>query len=129
MDSQILFDTDVLIFVQKGNIKAAQLIENTPERSISTQTYLELLQGAQNKKQHQIIQQFLKDFAFRVLPLTENIGHRASVYIEEYSLSDSMRAGDAIIAATAIENQLPLSTANIKHFRPIKELQIQRFKP
>ncbi len=129
MDSQILFDTDVLIFVQKGNIKAAQLIENTPERAISTQTYLELLQGAQNKKQHQVIQQFLKDFAFRVLPLTENIGHRASVYIEEYSLSDSMRAGDAIIAATAIENHLPLSTANIKHFRPIKELQIQRFKP
>ncbi len=129
MDSQILFDTDVLIFVQKGNIKAAQLIENTPERAISTQTYLELLQGAQNKKQHQVIQQFLKDFAFRVLPLTENIGHRASVYIEEYSLSDSMRAGDAIIAATAIENHLPLSTANIKHFPPIKELQIQRFKP
>ncbi|MCP4273963.1 MAG: type II toxin-antitoxin system VapC family toxin [Gammaproteobacteria bacterium] len=125
----MLFDTDVLIFVQKGNIKAAQLIENTPERAISTQTYLELLQGAQNKKQHQVIQQFLKDFAFRVLPLTENIGHRASVYIEEYSLSDSMRAGDAIIAATAIENHLPLSTANIKHFRPIKELQIQRFKP
>ncbi len=87
------------------------------------------MQGAQNKKQHQVIQQFLKDFAFRVLPLTENIGHRASVYIEEYSLSDSMRAGDAIIAATAIENHLPLSTANIKHFPPIKELQIQRFKP
>ncbi len=127
--SQILFDTDMLIFVQRGNVKAGRLIEQTPQRAISTQTYMELLQGAQNKKQHLIIQKFLKDFAFQVLPFTENIGHRASVYIEEYALSDAMRAGDAIIAATAIENHLPLATANMKHFRPVKELRIKQFKP
>jgi len=125
----MLFDTDVLIFVQRGNRKAAALIEYTDQRYISTQTYMELLQGAKNKTQHRIIQQFLKDFAFTVLPLTENIGHRASVYVEEYALSDAMRAGDAIIAATAVEHHLPLSTANAKHFRPIKELELKLFKP
>lgn len=125
----MLFDTDVLIFVQRGNIKAAALIESTEQRYISTQTYMELLQSAQNKTQHRIIQQFLKDFAFTVLPFTENIGHRASVYVEEYALSHAVRAGDAIIAATAVEHHLPLSTANSKHFRPIKELDLKVFKP
>ncbi|MDQ6993165.1 MAG: type II toxin-antitoxin system VapC family toxin [Mariprofundus sp.] len=125
----MLFDTDVLIFVQHGNRKAAALVEHTDQRYISTQTYMELLQGAKNKTQHRIIQQFLKDFAFTVLPLTENIGHRASVYVEEYALSDAMRAGDTIIAATAVEHHLPLSTANAQHFRPIKELELKLFKP
>jgi len=122
--TKILFDTDVLISVQKGHLKAAELVESANKRAISTQTYMELLQGAQNKKQHLTIQQFLKDFNFQVLPFTENIGHRSSIYVEEFALSDSMRAADAIIAATAIENQLPLCTANLKHFKVIKELTI-----
>ena len=125
----VLFDTDVLIFVQRGNINASVLVEDTEQRYISTQTYMELLQCAKNKQQHRIIQQFLKDFSFTVLPFTENIGHRASVYVEEYALSHAVRAGDAIIAATAVEHHLPLATANIKHFRPIKELDLKVFKP
>ncbi len=125
----MLFDTDVLIFVQRGNVKAATLIETTEQRYISAQTYMELLQCAKNKEQHSIIQQFLKDFSFTVLPFTENIGHRASIYVEEYALSHAVRAGDAIIAATAVEHHLPLSTANTKHFRPIKELDLKIFNP
>ncbi len=125
----MLFDTDVLIFVQCGNVRAATLVESAEQRYISTQTYMELLQSAKNKTQHRIIQQFLKEFAFTVLPFTENIGHRASVYVEEYALSHAVRAADAIIAATAVEHHLPLSTANSKHFRSIKELDLKVFKP
>jgi hypothetical protein len=40
-----------------------------------------------------------------------------------------MRAGDAIIAATSVENGLPLTSANAKHFRPIQELELNVFKP
>jgi len=127
--TKVLFDTDVLIFIQKGHVEAGKLVEEADSRAISTQTYMELLQGAQNKKQHRTIQQFLKDFNFHVIPLTENIGHRASIYVEELALSDSMRAGDAIIAATAIENQLPLCTANLKHFKAIKELTLIPLMP
>ena len=123
----MVFDTDVLIFVQRGSVKAAQWVENAKKRYISTQTYMELLQGAKDKKQHQVIQRFLKDYTFTVLPLTQNIGHRASVYVEEYALSHAMRAGDALVAATAVENHLPLASANEKHFRVIQELDLHMF--
>lgn len=68
-------------------------------------------------------------FDFIVLPLTENIGHRALIYIEEYALSHGLRAGDAIIAATAAENSMALVSGNAKHFKPIKELKLKVFKP
>ena len=38
----MLFDTDILIFVQRGREEAAQLIESSAERYISVQTYMEL---------------------------------------------------------------------------------------
>jgi hypothetical protein len=50
------------------------------------------------------------------------VGHRALVYVEEYGRSSGMRAGDAIVAATATENGLTLVTGNARHFRPIKDL-------
>jgi len=125
----MLFDTDVLIFVQRGHINAAKMIDAEIHRQISMQTYMELLQGAKNKQQHSITRQFLRDFAFTILPFTENIGHRAAIYVEEYALSDSMRAGDAIVAATAVEHGLTLATANVKHFRPVQDLDMQVLKP
>lgn len=125
----MIFDTDIFIWVQRGNAKAAKLIDDTPERHLSVQSYLELLQCAENKAQQQVTRQFLSEFGFNVLPLTENIGHRALVYIEEYGLKSGLRAGDAIIAATAVENQLPLATGNKKHFKTIQELNLRIFRP
>jgi predicted nucleic acid-binding protein len=124
----MLFDTDIFIWVQKGNLEAARLMETSQERYLSVQTYMELLQSAQNKKQHKQIKDFLISFDFIVIPFTENIGHRACIYIEEYTLSNGIRAGDAIIAATAIENNLTLVTSNAKHFRIIKDLKLKIFR-
>ena len=125
----MLFDTDVLIFLQRGNKKAARLIEESEAKAVSIITYMELLQDAANKIQQKRTLNFLKEFRFDILPLTENIGYRASIYVEEYGLSNGVRAGDAIIAATAVENGLELSSGNGKHFKPIKELDLIIFKP
>ena len=125
----MLFDTDILIWIQRGSHRAAGLVEKEEERRISVLTYMELLQGASNKRQHEHILDFLREFGFHVLPHNENIGHRAAIYIEEYSLSHGLRSGDAIIAATATEKGLTLCTSNLKHYRPIKELKLRVFKP
>ena len=125
----MIFDTDIFIWIQRGNAKAARLVEREQERFISVQTYLELLQGAANKQQHEYTKGFLKDFGFRTIPLSGNIGHRATVYIEEYSLSYGLRAGDALIAATAAESNMELCSSNAKHFKPIKDLKLKVFRP
>jgi predicted nucleic acid-binding protein len=125
----MIFDTDIFIWVQRGNVKAADLMEKTKERFLSVQTYMELLQCAQDKRQHRLVRRFISDFKFTVLPLTENIGHRALIYVEEYGLAAGMRAGDAIIAATATETGLPLTSGNAKHFKSIRELDLKVFRP
>ena len=124
----MIFDTDVLIWIQRGNQKAARIVDRSMDRHISIITYMELLQAATNKKQLECISDFLKEFGFQTLPLTESIGHRAAVYIEEYSISHGIRAVDAIIAATATENHLPLCSGNIKHFKAIEGLQFKAFR-
>ena len=125
----MIFDTDIFIWVQRGNGKAAKLIDRSEERYLSVYSYIELLQSAKNKQQHDYTNGFLSSFGFVVLPLSENIGHRALIYIQEYALSHGLRAGDAIIAATAAENIMTLVSSNAKHFKPIKELKLKIFTP
>ena len=125
----MLFDTDIFIWLQKGNPKAAKLVESTRIRQLSLQTYLELMQMPLNKQQHLQTRSFLTTFGFQILPLTENIGHRAAVYIEEYALSHGMRAGDALIAATAVENGITLCSGKAKHFKAIQDLDFKKFIP
>lgn len=125
----MIFDTDIFIWVQRGNQKAADIIDKSDCRYLSVFSYMELLQRAENKSQHKTIKDFLTHLNFMVLPLTENIGHRASIYIEEYSLSSRISAGDAVVAATAVENNLPLISSNTKHYKIIKDLKLQAFKP
>lgn len=125
----MLFDTDILIWAQRKNTRAFDLIGNAPERSISVQSYMELLQGARNHAEIRIIKSFLSEMDFRTLPLTENIGHRALIYVEEYALTSGIRSADALIAATAVENNLTLATSNQKHFKAVKELKLRVFHP
>ena len=125
----MLIDTDVLIWLLRGNEKAASLVDATGERHISVVTYMELLQGARNKQESRMIKGFLADFGFHMLPLTENIGHRASIYMEEYGLKAGMCMADALLAATAVENRLTLCTTNQKHYKSIRDLDVKVFLP
>ena len=125
----MIFDTDVLIWYFRGNIKAAEAIDAEEVRNISLVTYMELLQGAKNKQEAHAIKGFLKDFGFSTLPLSENIGHRASIYIEEYTLANGIGLADALLAATAVEEGEVLFSANTKHFKCVKELQQKQFRP
>ena len=124
----VLFDTDILIWAQRKNSKAYELIGDAEERFISIQSYMELLKGARNRSETRIIKSFLSDADFMTLPITEKIGHRALIYIEEYAQNSGLRAGDAIIAATSIENGLALVTGNLKHFKPIKDINLYPFR-
>jgi predicted nucleic acid-binding protein len=51
------------------------------------------------------------------------------VYIEQFALSHGLTATDALIAASAVELQMPLATSNSKHFKAIPSLELKVFKP
>ncbi len=121
----MLFDTDVLIWLLRGKESAARLVDGATERAVSVVTYMELLQGARHRQEIKTIKGFLADFAFQMLPLTENVGHRASIYMEEYALKSGMSMADALIAATAVEHAVVLCTANQKHYKPVRELEMK----
>jgi len=61
------------------------------------------------------------------LPLTPAITERAISLMEGMVLTDGLQLGDALIAATALEHQLPLLTGNVKHFSAIATLRVERF--
>ena len=123
----MIFDTDILIWLMRGNGKAAKLVDHSLQRYISILTRMELLQGAINKVHLSQVESFISEYDFVVLPLTDDIGHRALIYIEEYALTHGLRANDAIIAATASENNLPLCSSNVKHYKSIKDLKFFPF--
>ena len=119
----MVFDTDIIIWVMKGNAKAAKVIDGSVQRYMSILTRMELLQGAIHRTHLSQVESFITEYNFVVLPLTDDIGHRALIYIEEYALTYGLRANDAVIAATAVENNLPLCSSNVKHYKPIKDLK------
>jgi hypothetical protein len=123
----MLFDTDVLIWVLRGSAKAARLVDETGDRRISVVTLMELLQGARDKHEIRLIKRFVVELGFRTLSLTENTGHRAVVYMEEYGLSSGLRVADALIAATAAENNLTLCSGDKSHYQAIAELDLLPF--
>jgi predicted nucleic acid-binding protein len=125
----MIFDTDVLVWATRGNLKAARRIDAAAVRALSIVSFMELLQGARSKLEARQIKQSLRQFEFRILNLSQAIGASAAALIEEHSLAHGIQLADALIAATAIETDQPLCTANVKHFRPIKGLSRAAFRP
>ena len=125
--ASVIFDTDVLIWTLRGNAKAVPIIEQDRNRALSVVSAMELMQGVRDKKEMAQLRQFLLDF--EMIPLSAEIGYRACLYMEQHALKVDLAPADALIAATAVERQQPLCTANLKHYRQIAELELEPFRP
>lgn len=125
----MLVDTDVLIWHLRGNSRAALQLDALDILRLSSVSYLEILQGLRSKAELVAVKQMLVQRSAAILPLTESITERATVLMEALVLSHGLQLGDALIAATAIEHQLPLLTANVRHFRAIGDLPLRAFTP
>lgn len=125
----LLVDTDILIWYMKGNEKAFRLIENNKNFQISVVTYIEIVQGMRNKEELKSFRKFLKSCNTQFIYINEEISTKAMFYVEQYYLSHSIQLADALIAATAVSHGLPITTGNYKHYKVIKEIQINKFRP
>lgn len=123
----LLVDTDVLIWHLRGNPKATQRLDALPQLVMSCVTYFEILQGIRSKAELHAIKQMLAQRNAVVLPLTPAITERAGDLLETLTLSHGVGMGDALIAATALEHDHGVLTANTKHFRAVNGLQIEEF--
>ena len=125
----MLFDTNVLLWLFRGNLKALKIIQSDNDRRISVVTYMELLQGARNQQELKNIKNLLIEFNIGIVPLSENTGYRASIYMEEYVLKTALYLADALIVATAVEDGFIHCTGNLKHYRMIKDFPLKQFNP
>ena len=125
----MIIDTDVLIWYLRGNISAKKALTANIPFKISVINYLELIQGMRDKIELNALQRQLKKWSTNIIQINESISTYSMYLVENYYLSHSLETGDAIIAATALENNEILLTANYKHYSFIPNIEIQKFKP
>ena len=125
----LLVDTDALIWLLRGRDSARVALCASSSVEVSVVTYMELVQGVRNKTELRMLRRTVGLSGWRILPLTEAIGQRATLYLESFGLSHGLRLADALIAATAVEAGNTLLTANAKHYRCVSDLSLTRFTP
>ena len=124
----MLIDSDVLIWLTRGNTQAKTRLERINPWRISIITYLELAQGCRSKQELERIKQGLAISQTDIIHITPAISARAAQLVDIYTLSNGLQLADALIAATALEHKLILLTGNAKHFAAIADLDIERFE-
>jgi len=125
----MLIDTDVIIWFMRGNQKAYDVLTSCHEFNISVVTYFELLQGLRNKAELNMLKKAFRTWRVRIIHLSEEISLIAMAYIERYFLSHSLTMADALIAATAINHNLPILTSNTRHYSCVSEVELVPFEP
>src|SRR6478672_8751714 len=110
-NSRILVDTDIIIKIYRGDKQKQRVLDPIQNNlAISVVTAMELMIGARNKKKQFEVSKTIK--AYFYYDITSAVGARAYALIKKYGLSHFIGVGDALIAATAIDNKIPLYTDN-----------------
>jgi predicted nucleic acid-binding protein len=125
MPQQVMIDTDILIDVARSVDAAINRLNaeaQTATLVISTITQMELLVGCRNKTELQNLQQFLQ--RYQRIKLDETVSDRAMQLLEDYYLSHGLLIPDALIAATALVQDIPLLSKNQRDFRFIQKLNL-----
>lgn len=125
----MLIDSDVLVWLTRGHLQAAQRLHQIDPWRISVVTYVELAQGCRDKAELARLKKGLAARHTEIVPITPVISQRAADLIDALALSHGMRLADALIGATAIELQATLITANVKHFSAVEGLAVEAFLP
>ena len=126
--SFLIFDTDILIDVLRGDVDAIQYLQTQSRQAqvaISAVTQMELVVGCRNKNELQSLRIFLQRFL--LLKITEAISDRSVELLEQYRLSHGLLIADGLIAATALESNQPFVTKNQRDFKFIDGLNLLQY--
>ena len=106
-----VFDTNILIDYLNGFKQAKKELSLYEERVISVITRIEVLAGAKNKEQDNILRNFLSTFT--VIDVDTTIADRTITLRREFRL----KVPDAIIYATARQQGCMVVSRNTKDFK------------
>jgi predicted nucleic acid-binding protein len=124
----LLLDTTVLIDLLRGHAGAAEFIDTviasrTP-LFVSAISAMELFVGCRNNDEVKKAQQLVASFGLLHLYPAES--RRAYELVLLYSKSHGLAIPDALIAATALVQDLELASDNVRHFGMIPDLGVRR---
>ncbi len=128
--NELLLDTDTLSFflrnVPKVMAEANKYLKFHQVFTFSIITRFEILRGLKAKNALSQIAKFEGICRFsKILELNDNaIVKAADIYADMYKCGQIIGDADILIAATALENNLPIVTNNESHFNRITGLQI-----
>jgi len=131
--SSALMDTDTLSAIMRGNSSATErarsYLKAHRQFTFSILTRYEILRGLLAKKAARQLVTFGQLCATsRVLPLTDAIVVQgAAIYADLLRRGELINDADILIAATAIVHGLAVVTNNEKHFRRMRDLQIENW--
>ena len=121
--AEFLLDSDVIIAWLRGQDPVAEvvpaLLEGKDVLLWTPVSVAEIFAGARKGEKKQLEGLFL---VLETLPLSAEIGKKAGDYMRTYFRSHHVELGDALIAATAHVNQVPLWTLNKKHY-PMRDVR------
>ncbi|MBX2891426.1 MAG: type II toxin-antitoxin system VapC family toxin [Saprospiraceae bacterium] len=96
-------------------------LSSTGLRYVSSVTVYELFAGATNASKMASVRYELQGLL--ILPFTTEIAEKASeIFRDLRSRGQMIEATDIFIAATALVNNLPVKTLNVKHFSRVQGL-------
>lgn len=97
--------------------------------SVSAVSYMEVVQGVHDGSELRALRRSFRFWGAEIPPFNEAISARAMFFVEEFSFSHDMSMADALIAASALYLGEPLLTANDRHYRHIRDLDLRVFRP
>lgn len=127
MNKGILLDTDIIIWFLRGKeeyIKQIELLIDENRLFVSPISIAEIYAGAK-KSEESNIQTFFD--MLETITIKSNEAKTAGNFIQKYRKSHTVELADALIAATAKENELLLWTLNKKHYPMLSKSDFYKY--
>ena len=121
--NRFLPDTNVFSKIFGNNLTVKKYVESL-DAVIDATIYIECIQGSKSNHEKRFIKKYLDNFP--LLLITPEISRKSIELIDDYSNSHGLMLPDAMIAASALENDLTVVTYNIGDFQFINNLKYSK---
>jgi len=125
--SEHLIDSSIIIDDLRGNVRATAYLDDLRRVSpLSTHAVVvaEVLQGARNLREQQVIDELFEQFDVRHIEAADSL--LALDLFHRLRLARGVGYWDCLIAATCMRVDSAIVTLNEKHFRAVPDLKVIR---